>query len=358
MPIITGYEDAIREYEEAAAKGICLPAFAAEDRETLEAILAASVDVAAEVGRPDLPVIVTWTTRYPLRPQMTKVFSCGDPSLGMQAMLSDLRILMSERGPYNRLRVLPHLDHFVPARDAAILEDHWDNFASVLVDASDMTDADNIAITREYVDRFRGRRIVEGVVDCIGESGSPDGKVLKTTVEKARNFRERTGVDLLVPNVGTEHRSTSQTLEYDERLARRISAEVGRILSLHGTSSLNERNFARLSECGFLKINIFTALAVVGGQAVARQVLENIGNLFDEKLLAAMTREGIVGANVLALRTDGKTMDARPRLEYLANEHRRNAWFRAVKDMCRRYFFLLNYSRYGIISPGCTERSH
>ena len=77
MPIITAYAEARREYGQAKAMGICLPAFAAEDRETLEAILAAGVDVAAEVGRADVPVIVTWTTRYSQRPQMTKVFSCG-----------------------------------------------------------------------------------------------------------------------------------------------------------------------------------------------------------------------------------------------------------------------------------------
>jgi hypothetical protein len=47
MPIITAYADAWREYEQAKANGICLPAFATEDRETLEAILAAGVDVAA-----------------------------------------------------------------------------------------------------------------------------------------------------------------------------------------------------------------------------------------------------------------------------------------------------------------------
>jgi fructose/tagatose bisphosphate aldolase len=283
---------------------------------------------------------------------MTKVFSCGDPLLGMQGMLSDLRILMSERGPYHRLTVLPHLDHFVPWRDAEILEGYWDSFASVLVDASEKIDADNIAVTRDYAERFRGRLIVEGVVDGIGESGSDNGHVLKTTVEKASEFRERTGVELIVPSVGTEHRSTSQTLEYDEGLAKRISAKVGRALSLHGTSSLNERNFARLSECGFLKINIFTALAVAGGQAVARQILANIGNLFDEKQVAEMRGDGILGANVLAQSQPGKAVEARPRLAHLANEQRRNAWFRAVKAVCRKYFLLLNYSRYEANSRG------
>ena len=272
--------------------------------------------------------------------------------LGVQAMLSDLRILMSQRSPYHRLIVLPHLDHFVPWRDAEILEGHWDSFASVLVDASEKVDAENIAITRDYAERFRGRLIVEGVVDGIAESGSDNRSVLKTTVETASRFRERTGVDLIVPNVGTEHRSTTQTLEFDEGLAKRICAKVGRALSLHGTSSLNESSLARLSECGFLKINIFTALAVAGGQAVARQILENIGNLFNEQQIYNMKRDGILGANALKQSQTGKALEAKPQLMYLATEQRRNAWFYAVKEVCRKYFLLLNYSRYGTIPRG------
>ena len=350
MPIITKYEEARRVYEEAGASGICLPAFAAEDREPLEAILAAGAEIATEVCRPDLPVIVTWTARYPPRPQMTKVLACGDPFLGMRAMLSDLRILMSDRGPYHRLTVLPHLDHFVPWMDEDVLDGHWDNFASVLIDASEKSDADNVSITREYADRFRGRLIVEGVVDGIPESGSDTREVRKTTAEKAKNFRDRTGVDLIVASVGTEHRSTTQTLGYDERLAMRISTVVGRVLSLHGSSSLNERSFARLSDCGFLKINIFTALAVAGGQAVVRHVLENMSAVFDDTQIHGMMRDGLLGSKALIRGNHPRDGETRPRLDHLANELRRNAWFLAVKERCRKYFLLLDYARYGICS--------
>src|SRR5208283_4710470 len=106
-----------------------------------------------------------------------------------------------------------------------------------------------------------------------------------TTAAQAARFLRETGVDLLVPNVGTEHRATANQAKYLSARAREISAATGRILCLHGTSSLSQSELSQLPDDGFIKINVYTTLAVHGGQAVARNVLNNVGNIFDEEQL-------------------------------------------------------------------------
>jgi fructose-bisphosphate aldolase class II len=172
-------------------------------------------------------------------------------------------------------------------------------------------------------------------VDEIYSDGGAEKSEL-TSVEKASDFLSRTGVDILVPNVGTEHRQTSKQIIYAADQARRISSEVGKILCLHGTSSVNKEYIPRLPEDGFIKINIFTTLAVHGGQAVTREVLSNITNILTEEKICELVDEGVLGKGSLQ-------PGAKPQLINVANPRRRDAWFSAVKEQCMQYLELLNY---------------
>ena len=64
MPLITDYSQVKETYREAAEMGVSLPVFCAEDRETLEAILASVVEKGKEIGVEDLPIIPAFTVRY------------------------------------------------------------------------------------------------------------------------------------------------------------------------------------------------------------------------------------------------------------------------------------------------------
>ena len=238
MPLVTDYQHVKDVYHEAAELGVGLPVFCAEDRETLEAILASALEFGQQIGVEDLPIIPAWTVRYPGRGQMTLVSASGNPRLGVRLMFSDLAAFMSEDSPYRKLRVLPHLDHGFPWLDGDIMEQYADDFASIMCDASERPFEENIRLTAEYVERMRGRVVVEGAVDEIFESGGSGHKNEPTTVALAQRFLRETGVDIIVPNVGTEHRATADQVNYRADRAREISAAVGRILCLHGTSSV------------------------------------------------------------------------------------------------------------------------
>lgn len=343
MPVIRDYQAVKETYQEAAELGVGLPVFCMEDRETLEAVLAAALEYGQEIGVDNLPVVPAWTVRYPPRGQMTLITACGNPALGTQLMFSDLEVFMSEDSPYRKLRVLPHLDHGFPWLDGDIFERFVAEFASVMFDASEKPFEENIRLTAEYVEKVRGRVVVEGAVDEIFSEGNAEFKNELTSVEQASRFLRETGVDLIVPNVGTEHRSTGDQIHYDSGRAREISAAVGNIMCLHGTSSVKPEDLPQVPKDGFVKVNIYTTLAVHGGQAVAREVLNNLGRIFSEQQLRQLIQDGILAESVL---TSLGSTPIKPKLDFVANPPRRDAWFGAVKSRCKDFLEVLNCRGY------------
>jgi fructose-bisphosphate aldolase class II len=339
MPLVTDYQQVKETYAEAAEIGVGLPVFCAEDRETLEAILASALEMGRKIGVEDLPIIPAWTCRYPPRGQMTLLTACGDPVLGTKLMFSDLEVFMGESSPYRKLRVLPHLDHAFPWLDGDILTGFADSFASVMFDASERPFEENIRLTAQYVEQMAGRVVIEGAVDEIFESGGKGEKNEPTTPDRATRFLRETGVDIIVPNVGTEHRATADQVIYRGDCARAISAAVGSIMCLHGTSSVAPEVLPTLPGDGFIKINIYTTLAVHGGQAVARAVLGELRSIFDAEQLDGLRRSGTLGDAIL-------TSSAKPKLAVVANPPRRDAWFAAVRERCAEFLQLFGYERY------------
>ena len=82
-------------------------------------------------------------------------------------MFSDLDVFTSEDSPYKDLLVMPHLDHSNPWENMDILLGFADQFASVMCDASEKPLEENIRLTAEYVEKVKGKVVVEGAVDEI-----------------------------------------------------------------------------------------------------------------------------------------------------------------------------------------------
>jgi fructose/tagatose bisphosphate aldolase len=277
---------------------------------------------------------------------MTLISACGLPRLGIELMFSDIKVFMGKESPYRNLRVIPHLDHAFPWIDGDILEDYAGEFASVMCDASEMPFEENIRLTAQYVEKVKGKVVVEGAVDEIFEASGAGQKNEPTSVEQAKRFLCETGVDIIVPNVGTEHRSTADKVVYLSDRAREISAAVGKRLCLHGASSVKSEELRKLPEDGFVKINIYTTLAVSGGQALARNVFLNVGNIFSENELKELIDKGVLGAQVLKPGYGGTVSPVKPKLEYVTNPKRRDAWFDTVKNRCKEFLKIFNYERY------------
>ncbi|HEY59218.1 MAG TPA: class II fructose-bisphosphate aldolase [Anaerolineae bacterium] len=345
MSIIRNYNQVKEIYQEAGEREVGLPLFCCEDRQSLEAILAAAYEIGQEIGIPNIPIIPAWTSRYHVRGQAALVSKTNDARIGCQLMFSDLKIFTGENSPYKDLLVMPHLDHAFPWVDGDILLDFADQFASVMCDASEKPLDENIKLTAEYVEKVKGKVIVEGAVD---EISSTEGglREKKTTIEEAERFVRETGVDIIVPNVGTEHRSTKASASYDSELTRQLSGAVGKILCLHGSSSIKREDLPKLPKDGVIKINLYTALAYASGKAVVEYVIDNVGNVFRPEELEELVKAGKLGRTVLNADYADTILPVGPKLTHFTNPLRRDVWFNTFKEKCKDYMYQFNYENF------------
>jgi fructose/tagatose bisphosphate aldolase len=347
MPLITDPIQTREILSEVRELGVAMPAFCAEDERTQECILAGTLEKAKETGRADLPVIVACTITYPPRGQMKLYTYSGEYKLGLHAFFTYLDSLASEFSPYKDLRVLPCLDHGFPWLDGYALTEYAPKFSMVMHDASERPFDENIKLTAEYVEKMRDQVVIEGCVDEIVESGGAAGDET-TTVENAQRFVSETGVDLIVANLGTEHRAVEAEKRYRSDRAKEISEALGRILVLHGTSCLKDEDLPKLASDGMVKINIYTILARMGGQAVARSVLDNLGNIFTESQLRELADQGYLGdryfnRDYADVQCGGKIG---PKLDKVAETPRRDAWVDCVKKQIKYYLDTFEYDRF------------
>ncbi len=345
MPIVNDYTAVCEVYQELRERGIAMPTFNAEDRESCEAILAAGLQLAEEYGVPDLPIAIGWTSRYPARGQATKVTACGNALLGNDMLFADLEAFAGPHSPYRHLRILPHLDHAFPWLDADVFEHYINRFSAMMFDASEKPLAENTALTAAFTEKVKGRVLVEAAVDEIKEAGDGGGDDDLTTAAQAKEFVSATGVDIIVPNVGTEHRMTGASLKYHRDLAQSIRDEVGTILCMHGSSSVQDDLLVNLPSDGFVKINVYTTIAVHGGQALAQHTLHNLGRVFDDTQLQELIDNGILHPDYRS--TCGIT-SAQPSLEQVCNPLRRDAWVQGMRDRCLHFFRAFGYEKFSL----------
>jgi len=348
MPLVSDAEEVRRIYDEARARGLALGCFCTENQQTTEAILRAAYELSREAGRSDLPVVVGFTAGYAGRSNARNYTGLDDASLGARALVDDLRLLLSQGSPFQRLRVMLHLDHGHPERDAHLIEEYLDVLASVMYDASELPLPENIERTAHFVARHRSRVVIEGAVDEIYESGSGAEKNELTDPETAARYLAETGVDLLVPNVGTEHRSTAARARYYGERARAIAGRVGRRLVLHGTSSLDLEDVRALPSDGFVKVNVWTVLPRTGAQAVARDMVVNLGNILDASTIARLQAEGYLGPHYSAPTYEGETCQGAvgPKLSHVTQVYHRRVWMDAVVAKLKELLLALGYGRW------------
>ena len=135
-------------------------------------------------------------------------------------------------------------------------------------------------------------------------------------------------------------------VKYNSQRARQISGAVGKILCLHGTSSVNPGDLFKLPLDGFVKINVYTTLAVNGGQALTRKTLANLGNIFTKKQLNELVEQNILNPAVLSEEYGETQGQIKPKLVNVANPPRRDAWFHSVRNRCYDFLEIFNYNNF------------
>ena len=260
MPLITGRTRVLEVLAEADARGWVLPAFNSENLTTMEAVLAATLEHSHARGTSNLPIIIDITNTYRHRPQTVNYTHTRRWEVGLKLFLADLRVLCEPPSPYADLRVLVHLDHIQWNSDAALLAGDLSGFSSIMFDASTLPLEENIARTAAFVATHGRTLLIEGACDEIAAAGHAAAGDNVTEPATAERFWRATGVDVVVANLGTEHRASDSCLHYRGDLARAITARIGPRLCLHGASSVAPDRLGTLFADGVRRVNLWTAL--------------------------------------------------------------------------------------------------
>jgi fructose/tagatose bisphosphate aldolase len=260
MPLITGRARVLEVLGAAAARGWVLPAFNSENLTTTEAVLAATLERAHALGTSNVPIIVDITNTYRPRPQAVNFTHTHRWEVGLKLFLAELRVLCEPPSPYADLPVLVHLDHIQWDSDAVLLAGDLGGFSSIMFDASTLPMEENIARTAAFVATHGQTLLIEGACDEIAAAGHAAAGDNLTEPATAERFWRATGVDVVVANLGTEHRASASSLRYRGDLARAITARIGPRLCLHGASSVPRDELGSLFSDGVRRVNLWTAL--------------------------------------------------------------------------------------------------
>jgi fructose/tagatose bisphosphate aldolase len=331
MPLITDRQAVLDVYAAAAERRWVLPCFNSENLTTTEAILAAAADFGRQTGRADVPISIGLTNLYPARPQACCYTHTRDWRVGVELFLADLAVLTGRGSPFAELNVLVALDHGQWDLDAELLGGDLSRFSVVMFDASGLPMEENLRQTAAFVDARGTEVVIEGACDEIADASGAERMALTTPSAAVRFFRE-TGVDLVVANLGTEHRASAAECRYHGELARAISAQTGAKLVLHGTSSVAPEQVASLYADGICKVNLWTTLERDSAPAMLEALLTRAAKVAGPERARQWQGAGLLGP--------AADTTSRPDLGSFATVYRQQIVFEAMKEIVHSYLRL------------------
>ncbi len=229
MPVLNG----------ARQNGYCVGAFNIVDFMTIEAVVAAAEAESA-------PVIIQTSSGTMKR-------------FGVRQLVEMTRIAAEG----STVPVILHLDH--GTKLDVIFEAIDCGFNSVMIDGSANAFEDNIAITKEVVEKAHAHGVaVEGEIGVV--AGVEDDIVVNqdsaiyTTPEEAIEFKNRSGVDFLAAAIGTAHGFYKTAPRLDIDTLRQIRDETDYPLVVHGGTGLSDEIVRELVEAGGCKFNVSTQI--------------------------------------------------------------------------------------------------
>lgn len=331
MPIITERQRVLDVYAAAAERQWTIPCFCSENQTSTEAVLTAVAEHGRRRGVAALPIILAITNLYGHRSQTVHYTHTRRWDIGLKLFLNDIKVLAGRGGPFSKLKVLVHLDHIQHDADRELWSGDLKAFSSIMFDASALPFEQNMEATARFVEQ-RGREIVvEGACDEIVDAGGASHNAL-TTPEKAETYFRRTGVDSVVPNLGTEHRAGAATLHYHGEVARRIRERIGTKLVLHGCSSVPRGQIGRLFADGVCKVNLWTCLERDSAPALFADMVRHAAPIAGSHLAGLLQHQGLLGPHADVTGT--------PQLSHFTTTYRQDLIFREMQKIVTHYLEL------------------
>ncbi|MFA5889316.1 MAG: class II fructose-bisphosphate aldolase [Candidatus Paceibacterota bacterium] len=172
-------------------------------------------------------------------------------------------------------------------------------FDAVIYDGADLSFEENVKIAKQCVDYARSVNpevLIEGELGFIGVSSKildeiPEGVELDdkslTDPEKAKEFVEKTGVDMLAPAVGNFHGMLRGGVDPKLNIERikQISETIKVPLVLHGGSGNSEDDFKQAIANGVSIVHINTEIRVAYKKGLMLGLSENPDEVAPYKFL-------------------------------------------------------------------------
>ena len=184
--------------------------------------------------------------------------------------------------------VIVHLDHGTSYEMMAACIRH--GFDSIMIDASKLPLAENIALVRKVVELAHPAGVaveaelgkVGGVEDDIVVSEEEAGL---TDPDEAVQFVQETGVDSLAVAIGTAHGVYKGVPRLDFERLEEIRKRVPIPLVLHGASGVPDEAVREAVARGICKVNISTELKQPFAATLRKTAVENLDEIDPRKLL-------------------------------------------------------------------------
>ena len=241
--------------EDATKNRYAVGSFSARYTKLIKPIIQAAINT-------DSPAIVQLSEKEVIRHKV-----------GVKEFAEEFYRVVKELDP--KVPLALHLDH---TKTLDVIREAMDaGFTSVMIDASEMDYADNVAVTKEVVAMAHPRNItVEAELGKIGTTDfveTDHDEELYTDPQEAKSFCEETNVDCLAVSVGTAHGVyTVRQPKVDYARLEEINKLTKTPLVLHGGSGVPSEMVTKAAQMptgGVSKVNIATdlelaMLAVVG----------------------------------------------------------------------------------------------
>ncbi len=149
-------------------------------------------------------------------------------------------------------------------------------FDSVMIDASEQSFADNIAVTSKVVKLAESYGAnVEAELGYIAKLGQDKDGSGFTQPAEAKEFVDATGVDALAIAIGTAHGFYDKEPKLDLALLSKINLATDATLVLHGGSGVPGESLRQAIDRGICKINLATEIKNVFMQTLKTRLATN-----------------------------------------------------------------------------------
>ncbi len=164
-----------------------------------------------------------------------------------------------------------HLDHGISVEQIKKAIDL--GYTSVMIDGSQRSFAENIALTSKAVEVAHQSGV--SIEAEIGHVPFGDGAIELSTAAEAVEFVKQTGVDALAISIGTAHGFYKKEPVLDIQRASEIGESITIPMVLHGGTGVPDEQLKKAIACGVAKINIATELQSMFLRGVAAELAKN-----------------------------------------------------------------------------------